>query len=255
MLFGSSNPYLTDLNKGGLLSLVTDIDVREFSELHQCACLKSVENIHEKYIKPAGCYYQKFKNGDTVSNSWADELADPNSLDDFDKADAEFIVNQLTLHEIKKHVVSAFIDGDVDADAMDWSGGLVASGRMTNDFKRDSTKSSTSNWNWRVGTQYDRDGEGRFKCVDPNKADETFGDANGGYSVSCISEWETYQFEYIQKLLDEARDGSIDGTSDDTWLKFELPLSYCPNDEDPCTYEDYIKASFDNAIGKENIDY
>ena len=97
MLFGSSNPYLTDLNKAELLSLATDIDVREFSELHQCACLKSVENIHEKYIKPAGCYYQKLKNRDTVPNSWGDELADSDSLDDFDKADAEFIVNQLTL--------------------------------------------------------------------------------------------------------------------------------------------------------------
>ena len=113
------------------------------------------------------------------------------SLTTADKADAEFIINQLTLHEIKKHVVSAFIDGDVDADAIDWSGGLSASGRMTNDFKRESTKTPTSNWNWRVGTQYDRNADGLFKCVDPNDASKTFGDGDG-YSVSCISEWETY---------------------------------------------------------------
>ena len=168
------------------------------------------------------------------------------SLTDEDTADAAFIVNQLTLHEIKKHVVSAFIDADVDPDNIDWSGGLPESGRMTNDFKRANIKSSTNQWNWRVGTQYDRDTEGRFKCVDPNRADKTFGAANGGYSVSCISEWETYQFEYLRDLLDEARDGTIDGNSDDTWLKFELPLSYCSNDEDPCTYEDYIQASFKN---------
>lgn len=149
----------------------------------------------------------------------------------------------MTLHEIKKHVVSAFLDNDVDESTIEtlWSGGLPA-GRMTNDFKRDSSKTETSDWNWRVGTQYDRDADGKFKCVDPNDPSQTFGDS--GYSVSCITEWETYQFEYIQKLLDEARDGTIDGSSHDTWLTFELPLANCLNGEDPCTYEDYIKDRF-----------
>ena len=149
----------------------------------------------------------------------------------------------MTLHEIKKHVVSAFLDASVtDVDDVDWSD-LTTSGRMTEDFERASTKSETSDWNWRVGTQYDRDADGKFKCVDPNDPSKTFGDGSG-YSVSCISEWETYQFEYLQKVLDEGKDGTIDGSSAGTWLEFELPLSYCPNGEDPCTFEDYIKARF-----------
>merc|ERR1719494_922202 len=95
------------------------------------------------------CFYNKFRKGGTnAGNNWATEFAGL-TADSYDQKDAMFIINQLTMHEIKKHVIAAFLNNDVDI-----SGDVTFPLTMDeNDYKRESAKEATSAWPWRVGTQ------------------------------------------------------------------------------------------------------